>query len=274
MKWVMTKEDNMTKDMMNINASAWGKLAYDHYLHFKEKLSNPDFKLNPIVTEELGDIRGKKILHLQCNTGADSILMARMGAIVTGVDFAKENIDFARQLASDFGMDNMTFIESDVLTLFEKHQDEYDIVLTTDGVLGWLPDLDKWGKVIARFLKKDGFFYLHDSHPFMMIFDENALCEGQLIPKYPYFDSQAEISHEIGGYASESKVSKNYFWGHTMSAILNGLIQAKLTLIYFKEYDRCVSGMGGCDEDEKGLKFYKNLEGKLPIVMSLKAMHL
>lgn len=261
-------------DMISVNASAWDKVAHEHYLHFKEMLARPDFKLNPIVTEELGDVSGKKILHLQCNTGADSIHLARMGAIVTGVDFAKDNVVYAKKLAEEFGVPNTRFIEADVLKLMEIHDDQYDIVLTTDGVLGWLPDLNQWGKVVAHFLKKDGFFYLHDSHPFMMIFDENALPHGRLVPKYPYFDTNAEVSEEIGGYASEAKPAENFFWGHTLSNILNGLIHANLRLTYFKEFDRCISGLGGSVADEKGLMYYEGLEGKLPLVMSIKAKHI
>lgn len=263
----------MTNQMIDANASAWGKIAHEHYLHFQKLLAQPDFKLNPIVSEELGDITGKKILHLQCNTGADSIHMARMGAIVTGVDFASENIAYAQKLSAEFGITNTTFIASDVLKLMDIHDEQYDIVLTTDGVLGWLPDLNQWGRVVAHFLKKEGFFYLHDSHPFMLIFDEYELSKGNLVPKYPYFDTNAELSNEIGGYASDVKESENYFWGHALSTILNGLIQANLALTYFKEYDRCITGMGGSVADENGLMYYKGLEGKLPLVMSLKAKH-
>lgn len=256
------------------NQAAWDKLAKDHYEHFKESLKDDTFKLNPMVVSGLGSIAGKRILHLQCNTGADSILLSRMGAHVTGVDFSSKNIQYANTLAKEFGLDEVQFIESDVLKLPQVHEGTYDIVLTSDGAIGWLPDLKKWGEVIAHFLKPDGFFFLHDSHPFMMIFDEEDLAKGNLSPKYPYFDIDPERDTTIGGYASEAKAADNYFYGHTMTTILQGLIHAGLCLTDFQEYDRCVSGLGGSVLDDEGLSYYPELEGKLPLVMSLTAKKL
>lgn len=261
----------LEENKIDANKIAWGKVAEDHYEHYKFRLAQDDYKLNPIVEEEIGDIRGKRILHLQCNTGADTILLARKGAIVTGVDLVPENIYYAKKLAKEFGSENVHFVESDVLKLMEVHKGDYDIVLTTDGVLGWIPDLNKWGKVVAHFLKKNGFFYLHDSHPFLMIFDENALSKGDLIPKYPYFEITADKDTSIGGYASESKEADNYFWGHKLSAIIEGLLSGDLYVSYIKEHDRCVPGMGGNVVDEKGLSYYSHLEGKIPMILSLKA---
>ena len=263
---------NLEENKIMANKVAWGKVAQDHYKHFKEKLAEDDFKLNPIVEKELGDVSGKKILHLQCNTGADSILLARKGAIVTGVDLVPDNIHYARKLTEDFGLTNVEFVESDILKLMEVHEGQYDIVMTTDGAIGWLPDLNKWGKVIAHFLKKEGFFYLHDSHPFMLIFDEAALYyKGELVPTYPYFQMAPDMETNIGGYASEPKEANNYFWSHKLSTIINGLLSGNLYVSYIKEYDRCAPGMGGKEVDENGLKYLPELEGKLPLTLSLKA---
>lgn len=263
---------NIEENKIEANKKAWGEIAKDHYEYFKIKLGQEDFHLNPLVEEELGDIVGKKILHLQCNTGADSIHLARLGAIVTGVDLVPENIYYARRLANDFGITSVKFVESDVLKLMEVHTGEYDIVMTTDGVLGWLPDLNMWGKVISHFLKKEGFFYLHDSHPFMMIFEESALSKGELIPKYPYFNKSADVETTIGGYASGIKEAENYFWGHQLSTIINGLLSGNLYVSYIKEHAHCVTGMGGNAIDENGLSYYPELDGKIPLVLSLKAV--
>ncbi len=253
------------------NKQAWSKLSKDHYIHYKEKLLRHELKLNPMVDAELGDIKGKKILHLQCNTGADSILLARKGALVTGVDLVPENIFYARQMAEDCKLDTLQFVESDILKLTDVHQGQYDIVLTSDGAIGWIPDLNQWGKVIAHFLKDDGFFYLHDGHPFMMIFDEDALDKGELVARYPYFKQTADLDDSIGGYAGEPMKADNYYWGHQLSTIVNGLLSGGLYITYIKEYDRCVSGMGGSTLDANGLCYYPELEGKLPLLLSLKA---
>jgi SAM-dependent methyltransferase len=264
----------MHEEIIAANEAAWSTLSKDHYEHFRKLLKDENFTLNPLVIEGLGSVVGKRILHLQCNTGADSILLARMGATVTGVDLSHENIHYATLLAQDSGIDSVQFIQSDVLKLREVHEGAYDIVLTSDGAIGWLPDLKIWGQVIAHFLKPDGIFFLHDSHPFMMIFDEEELTKGNLSPSYPYFDTAPERDTTIGGYASKPKIAENYFFGHTLSTILQGLIQAGLYLTDFREYDRCVPGMGGSRLDERGLCYYPELEGKLPLVMSLTAKKL
>ncbi len=262
---------NKEEQKIEANKVAWGSIAKEHYEHFRNKLADEDFKLNPMVERELGDVEGKKILHLQCNTGADSILLARKGAIVTGVDLVPDNVYYGKKLSEDFGIKNIEFIESDILKLIEAHSGEYDIVMTTDGAIGWLPDLNQWGKVISHFLKRDGFFYLHDSHPFMWIFDEEALTRGELDPRYPYFQRSADYDSTIGGYASQPKKAENYFWSHQLSTIIKGLISGGLYVTDIQEYDRCVFGMGGSAKDENGLCYYPELEGKLPLVFSLKA---
>lgn len=113
------------------NKLAWNLLAKDHYEHFKERLKNESSILNPIIHEELGDLKGKTLIHLQCNTGADTVSLARNGAIITGVDIAPDNVLYAKKLAQDFGFDQARFIESDIMKLKEIHQEHYDIVFTS-----------------------------------------------------------------------------------------------------------------------------------------------
>src|SRR2546421_13022633 len=48
--------------------------------------------LRPLEQEELGDVRGRSLLHLQCHFGMDTLSWARLGAHVTGADFSEEAI--------------------------------------------------------------------------------------------------------------------------------------------------------------------------------------
>ena len=45
--------------------------------------------------EEIGDVEGKTLLHLQCHFGLDTISWARLGAKATGMDFSKNGINLA-----------------------------------------------------------------------------------------------------------------------------------------------------------------------------------
>ena len=57
--------------------------------------------LHSLELEELGEVRGKSFLHLQCHFGLDTLSWAREGAIVTGVDFSERAIESARVLAAE-----------------------------------------------------------------------------------------------------------------------------------------------------------------------------
>ena len=90
--------------------------------------------------EEVGSVEGKTLLHLQCHFGLDTLSWARLGATVTGIDFSDEALAAARELGSEVGIP-ATFIRSDLYALPEVLDERFDIVYTSCGVLGWLPDI-------------------------------------------------------------------------------------------------------------------------------------
>ena len=261
------------KPHIDANRDAWNSIAGDHYETFLKRLSDPGYELNLIIKNELGDIEGKRLLHLQCNTGGASILLARMGALVTGVDIAPDNIRYARKLAEHFEIDNISFIESDIMELLDKHEGEYDIVFTSDGAIGWLPDLTAWAKTIKHFLAADGFFYMHDAHPFYSVFEPEQLAKEQLVIGYPYFGQRMSKDDYIGGYACDARKGENYWWEHSLSEITNSLANQQLFIEYIHEYAKHAKGMGGTEVDENDLAYYPFLLDKIPLSMSLKATH-
>jgi SAM-dependent methyltransferase len=253
------------------NKMAWGQLSQDHYEFCKKALQGKNFKLSNIIEEELGDVFGKKIIHLQCNTGADSILLARRGANVTGVDFVPENIFFAKKLSRELGINNVDFIESDIMELKEKHNIKYDMVFTTEGVLCWLPDLNKWAETIKHLLKKNGVLYVLDSHPFYLVFDGEKLKENILEVKYPYFIRETEHEDSLGGWFSEPKKVDTYEWNYKVSDIINSLIKAGLTIECFNEYDTLYWNQGGMERGSNGEYHFPFFDKKIPFTFSLKA---
>jgi SAM-dependent methyltransferase len=127
--------------------------------------------LDPIARAGPGDVRGKSLLHLQCHFGMDTIRWAKHGATVTGVDFSEEAIAAARALAARMGVP-ATFVHSDVYELPAKLEGRFDVVFTSHGVLNWLPDLERWAQVVARFLAPGGIFYIVEAHPMMNLFND------------------------------------------------------------------------------------------------------
>src|SRR5215471_11552990 len=127
--------------------------------------------LRPPEREELGDVRGRTLLHLQCHFGLDTLSWARLGASVTGADFSEESIAVATSLAAELGLD-ARFVCADLYELPDVLDGQFDIVVTTYGVLSWLPDLDRWARVVAHFLRPGGTFCLVEIHPAIGLFDE------------------------------------------------------------------------------------------------------
>jgi SAM-dependent methyltransferase len=235
--------------------------------------------LDPISLAGPGDVRGKSLLHLQCHFGMDTIKWARHGAIVTGVDFSTEAIAAARGLAARMGVP-ATFVESDIAALPSRLDGRFDVVFTSEGVLGWLPDLDRWGQVIAHFLAPGGIFYVVDAHPVLQIFNDR-LKEPDLRLLYPYFHGPEPFKEEHGGCytAPEAPItSVEHVWLHKMSDVIGALLRAGLRIESFEEYpflswkffpwmEQRADGWWHLPEHE-GLPLGS---GSLPLMFSLKA---
>lgn len=257
---------------INANKHAWSQLSQDHYNAYKKVLSENSHELNKYIRSEIGDLSGKKVIHLQCNTGADTILLARMSESVVGVDLVPDNIFYAKKLAEDFNIQNVDFIESDIMQFMDKHNEKYDVVFVSEGAIGWLPDLNKWGKTIRNLLKNDGFFYIFESHPYFMMMNLEKLANNITEIQYPYFDRVPDIENVIGGYASEAKQGvETYFWMYTISDIINALTGAGLHIEYFNEFKENFWDCGGVKNVGGGLYNYDFNDNKFPMSFSLKA---
>ena len=196
--------------------------------------------LHRIELEKIGDVSDKKLLHLQCHFGLDTISWERLGAKATGVDFSDTAIELAREIAKKTDVDT-EFVCSNIYDLPENHDGEYDIVFTSYGVLCWLNNIDRWGEIIAHYLKPGGRFLIVESHPFMWVFDDNS---EELGVKYSYWHQDDPLNWEDEGtYAdAEAKITnkKSYEWQHTVSDVLNALIKAGLTIDEVDEFPELV----------------------------------
>lgn len=259
------------KDYKEINRQSWNNRTEVHI--DSEFYDVPAFlkgatSLKSIELGMLGDIKGKRILHLQCHFGQDSISLARMGAIVTGVDLSDVAIDKARGLAKEAGVD-CNFIVSDVYDLPTILKEEFDIVFTTYGVVGWLPDMNKWAHVISTFLRPKGQLVFVEFHPVVWMFDDDF----EEI-KYSYFNTGEIHEDEEGTYAdADAPISQEYvMWNHGMSEIVNNLIANGMSIHQLDEYDYspypCFRGIV---EVEKGKYRIEKMKGNIPMVYAILA---
>lgn len=254
------------------NKHAWSQVSKDHYEYFKKALTEGTYQLNSHIQKEIGNLSGKSIIHLQCNTGADTIMLARISASAVGVDLVPDNILYAKKLADDMNVTNIEFIESDIMELSAKHNEKYDVVFVSEGAIGWLPDLAKWGQTIRHLLKDDGYFYIFESHPFALMLDEGKLSNGITEIKYPYFKKKPDFDSTIGGYASEVKHGvETFFWQYKVSDVINSLSAAGLRIEYFNEFQENYYDMGGGKRVDGNLYNFEFNKGLFPMTFSLKA---
>jgi len=197
--------------------------------------------LYSIELDEVGDVRGKSLLHLQCHFGLDTLSWARLGAKVTGLDFSDKAIELARSLTRELGI-AAEFIQASVYDAATAVPGEFDIVFSSYGAITWLPELSSWARAIAAMLKPGGFFYLCDMHPFTSILDNN---EGATAPKVILSYFRKEVIVDPPGnndYADSSFIGQHegHEWIHTVGEIINSLIDAGLRIEFFHEFPECV----------------------------------
>ncbi len=187
------------------------------------------------IEREIGDVRGKSLLHLQCHFGMTTLSWARLGASVTGADFSDQAIALARQLSAETGI-AADFICSNLYALPQNLAGEFDFVFTSHGVLSWLPDLNAWARVIAHFLKRGGIFYLVEAHPFAYVFDDEHPAE--LRVRYPYSSAEPMRFETRGSYADPTADYRGveYSWAHGLGDIVSALIAAGLRIDFIREY--------------------------------------
>lgn len=225
--------------------------------------------LNEIELRELGYVGGKTILHLQCHFGMDTLSLVRMGATVTGVDLSDSAIEEARRLNEQLGLD-ARFICCNVYDLKEQLDEQFDIVFTSYGVVGWLPDLQPWAELISHFLKPGGFFYMAEFHPVVWMLDE----EFKEV-KYYYENRELIETDSIGTYTDRDAPirAKEYSWNHSLGEVLNPLLSQGLQLRFLNEYTYspypCFNNVV---QGPDGMWRVKGLEDKIPMVYSLKAL--
>lgn len=187
------------RDLHEANRLSWNEATRAHNSH---KAGQAAFfrtggnKLFPEEMELLGDIRGKDVLHLQCNAGQDSLSLVQLGARVTGVDISDEAITFARELSAESGL-AATFVRADVYDWLEGAKaagQQFDVVFSSYGAIGWLSDLDAWAAGFAPLLRAGGRFVLVEFHPFAWMLDD----DGKGVISYPYQTSGQPLTFAEG----------------------------------------------------------------------------
>lgn len=259
-------------DYKAINKETWNKRTEVHYdSDFYDNKSFIEGKnsLNLIELDLLGDVSDLSILHLQCHFGQDTIQWTREGCSkATGVDLSNKAVERAKELANICGS-NAEFVCSDIYDLPENLEGQYDIVFTSYGTIGWLPDINKWANVVNHFLKPGGKFLIVDFHPTLWMFDDNFNKV-----TYRYFNSEAIVEEE-GTYTDgdEGMNTQCISWNHGLGEIIMSLITQGLSITSVTEYDYSPYDCFGDNTVKVADRMYRiaKMEDKLPMIYGIMA---
>lgn len=195
--------------------------------------------LHDIEHEEIGDVAGLRIAHLQCHIGIDTLCLARRGACCVGLDFSPRSIAAARMLQEKTGLD-ARFVEGNVYDARQLIEGDFDMVYVTWGAIGWLPDVRRWAEVASSLLKPGGRLYLLEGHPSFMQVDEKA---AELRIAFDWRnppDRPLTMSEETSYTGDTAKIAHavTHEWLHPLSEVVNAVIGAGLTLEWLHEHER------------------------------------
>lgn len=172
------------KDLHEQNRRSWNAATRAHNAHKREQAAFLRQGGSTLFAEELsllGEVRGRSLLHLQCNAGQDTLSLVRQcGVTATGVDISDEAIDFARRLSAESGIP-AEFHRADLYDYFrEAAPGRFELAFASYGWLYWLSDLSTWAQGVAKVLAPGGRFVTVELHPFGNVWGE------ELTLKYPY----------------------------------------------------------------------------------------
>lgn len=253
---------------LEVNKESWNRRVAGHLS--SDMYNMPEFlkgatSLKEIEIDLLGDIKGKSLLHLQCHFGQDTMSLERMGANCTGIDLSNEAIEQATKINEELGL-KTKFICTDVYNTLNHVNEKFDIVYTSYGTIGWLPDLEKWASIISSCLKPGGKLVFVEFHPVVWMYDDDFTHV-----KFPYHGGPPIVETQTGSYAGESKDEFSYVcWNHGLQTVLNSLIKHGIEIKDFQEYDYSpYDCFAQTDEFETGKFRIKKFGNKIPMVYSV-----
>lgn len=267
------------------NRARWDELAGMHphmplYAEELAKLRAGGSTLRDLDRAEVGPVAGKRLLHLQCHLGFDTLSWARAGAIATGVDFSERSIAQARRFAAELGI-TARFVVSDYEGLVTTLAGErFDIVYLSYGVLVWLPDLRPAFAAAASLLVEGGALHVIDSHPLALLLDDERPWPAPDAPylALSYFSGTTPYRFEAAGSYADRNVAvqhtASYQWVHNVQEMIDAVVDAGLRVAHLHEFPiDFYQRLPAMTVDDRGWwHLPPPLDGRLPLLIALKAV--
>lgn len=228
--------------------------------------------LERLEIKEVGSVRRKSLLHLQCHFGMDTLSWARLGARVTGIDFSPAAIRQARRLATRTGIPSR-FLRSNIYDVPALSLGTFDIVYTAKGAICWLPDLAAWARIIRQHLAPGGLFYLLEDHPMSDVFGNDGPVR-ELVLVHRYFQPGALREEYDGTYATSQRMRHrvSYSLIHPVSEVLGALLAAGMVVEQVHEFAYTYwKKFPFMQEDARGYWHLSKDDGMVPLMWSVRA---
>lgn len=232
--------------MMSANQANWDARTP---VHLASRFYGLDQGLDParwfaaFEWDDLGELAGRDVLHLQCHLGTETIAFAQRGARAVGLDFSGASVAAAHGIAEKAGLD-VTYVQAnvyDAVTALGGRQ--FDVVYTGKGALCYLPDLDRWAGVVARLLRPGGRLYLVEFHPVLnSLGPKPGPGEGpELLLRHDYLGGDGAVhrnaTHTYTDGPAVEGATDSYEWMHGISEVVNALVGVGLTIRRLTESD-------------------------------------
>jgi SAM-dependent methyltransferase len=233
-------------DYRLVNRALWDERGPAH-------AASPDYKVRRFVDDPtflsdvvrfdlplLGEVTGLDGVHLQCHIGTDTVSLARLGAHMTGLDFSAASLAEARILAEAIDAD-VEFVEAELYDAVEVlGRGRFDLVYTGIGALCWLPDIRRWGALVADLLRPGGRLFIREGHPVLWAL-QDPRDDQLLVLERAYFErSEPTVWDEGGTYVETDAVftqTRSLEWNHGLGEIVTAVLDAGLTITRLVEHD-------------------------------------
>lgn len=225
------------------NKIGWNQYAYEAWTirHGTPKEYAAILKNAPVdpiryYMNDIGEVKGKRILNLLGSKGNKAVCFALLGADVTVIDISEANQKYALELADEAGV-SITYVVSDVLEIDENVFPSFDVIILEMGVLHYFKDLLPLFKKVKQLMSDKSVFILRDYHPFVS--KVLHVVDGEITVKGDYFSN--ELIEVDVAYSSllprniQADLEKNLIRKWTLSEVINAFVQAGLTVKEMKE---------------------------------------
>jgi SAM-dependent methyltransferase len=232
-------------DYRTLNLANWDERAPAHAAspgYGVQRFRDDPNHLSSVVSFDrpyLGDISGLHGLHLQCHIGTDTLSLHRLGARMSGLDFSGSALAEARALAESVGAE-IKYVQADAYEAVDRFgAGQFELLYTGVGALCWLPDIARWGRLVADLLTPGGRLFLREGHPALWAIDDRR-SDHLLVADYPYFETaEPVVFEEEGTYVAtdvQFQNNRSASWNHGIGEILTALLDAGLRITQFVEH--------------------------------------